>query len=184
MSWMEDLERRLAGRPWRDLEGHGASRRAGVLVPLFVRDSMLWVVFTRRTDTVEHHRGQISFPGGAEEPDDADLSRTALRETEEELGVRPSDVRLLGRLSPMVTVTDFYVEPYVAAIPHPYVFTPAESEIAEVVEAPVGALLDPAIKETRLLPDREEPVLFYRYGSNVIWGATARMLAELLEALE
>ncbi|HEU5249691.1 MAG TPA: CoA pyrophosphatase [Thermoanaerobaculia bacterium] len=184
MNWMEDLERRLTALQRRDPTKREAARRAGVLVPLFVRDSMLWVVFTRRTETVEHHRGQISFPGGAEEPDDLDLSRTALRETEEELGVRPSDVRLLGKLSPMVTVTDFYVEPYVAAIPQPYVFTPAESEIAEVVEAPIGALRDPAIKETRLLPDRDEPVLFYRYGNHVIWGATARMLAELLEALE
>jgi hypothetical protein len=81
-------------------------------------------------------------------------------------------------------VTDFYVEPYVAALPQPYVFTPAESEIAEVVEVPVAALRDPAIKETRFLPGRDEPVLFYRYGNHVIWGATARMLAELLEALE
>jgi hypothetical protein len=81
-------------------------------------------------------------------------------------------------------VTDFYVAPFVAAIPQPYVFAPAESEIAEVVEVPLGALRDPAIKETRYLPDREGPVLFYRHGAHVIWGATARILAELLEALE
>ena len=88
MNWMEEVEHRLAAvaRPGAP---PGSARRSGVLVPLFVRDGMLWVVFTRRTDTVEHHRGQISFPGGAEEPGDEDLSRTALRETEEELGVRP-----------------------------------------------------------------------------------------------
>jgi 8-oxo-dGTP pyrophosphatase MutT (NUDIX family) len=183
MNWMDDVERRLAAAARSGVPA-GSARRAGVLVPLFVREGMLWVVFTRRTDTVAHHRGQISFPGGAEEPGDEDLSRTALRETEEELGVRPDDVKILGKLSPMVTVTDFYVEPYVAAIPQPYVFTPAESEIAEVVEAPIGALTDPAIKETKFLPDREEPVLFYHYRDQVIWGATARMLAELLEALE
>ena len=153
-------------------------------MPLFVRDGMLWVVFTRRTDTVEHHRGQISFPGGAEEAEDGDLSQTALRETEEELGVRPGDVRMLGPLSPIVTVTDFYVAPFVGAIPQPYVFSPAESEIAEVLEVPVGALRNPAIRETKFLPGRDEPVLFYRYGENVIWGATARILAELLEALD
>ena len=84
----------------------------------------------------------------------------------------------------MVTVTDFYVEPYVGALPQPYVFKPAESEIAEVVEVPIGALRDPAIKETKFLPGRDEAVLFYRYGNHVIWGATARMLAELLQALE
>jgi 8-oxo-dGTP pyrophosphatase MutT (NUDIX family) len=183
MNWMDDVRRRLAGVARPGVSPGESHRRAAVLVPLFVRQGTLWIVFTRRTETVEHHRGQISFPGGAEEPGDADLSATALRETEEELGVRESDVQLLGRLSPMVTVTDFYVEPYVAALPQPYVFTPAESEIAEVVEAPVVALRDPAIREARFLPGRDEPVLFYRYGNHVIWGATARMLAELLEAL-
>jgi 8-oxo-dGTP pyrophosphatase MutT (NUDIX family) len=182
MNWMEDVERRLTavGRPGVP---PGGARRSGVLVPLFVRDRVLWVVFTRRTDTLEHHRGQISFPGGAEEPGDGDLSHTALRETEEELGVRPADVKVLGPLSPIVTVTDFYVEPFVGAIPQPYVFSPAEDEIAEVLEVPVGALRDPSIKETKFLPGREEPVDFYHHGNNVIWGATARILAELLEAL-
>jgi 8-oxo-dGTP pyrophosphatase MutT (NUDIX family) len=183
MNWMEDVERRLASVARPGVPA-GAARRSGVLVPLFVRGGMLWVVFTRRTDTVEHHRGQISFPGGAEELEDTDLSQTALRETEEELGVRPRDVRMLGPLSPIVTVTDFYVAPFVGAIPQPYVFVPAESEIAEVLEVPVAALRNPAIRETKFLPGRDEPVLFYRYGENVIWGATARILAELLEALE
>ena len=158
-------------------------RRAGVLVPLFVREARLWILFTRRTESVEHHRGQISFPGGGEEPEDANLWETALRESEEELGIRPEDAVALGRLSPLTTVTDFYVEPYVAAIPQPYVFRPAEAEIAEVIEVPVAALQDPAILEKRKLPGREEPVLFYHYGEQVIWGATARMVAELLEAL-
>ncbi|HEV8231953.1 MAG TPA: CoA pyrophosphatase [Thermoanaerobaculia bacterium] len=184
MNWMEDVAQRLASVSRPGVSPGEASRRAAVLVPLFVRDQTLWVVFTRRTETVEHHRGQISFPGGAEEPEDTDLTETALRETEEELGIRPQDVKLLGPLSPIVTVTDFYVAPFVAAIPQPYVFAPAESEIAEVVEVPLGVLRDPAIKETRYLPDREGPVLFYRHGAHVIWGATARILAELLEALE
>jgi 8-oxo-dGTP pyrophosphatase MutT (NUDIX family) len=183
MNWMEDVERRL-GAVARPGSPPGTARRSGVLVPLFVRDGMLWVVFTRRTDTVEHHRGQISFPGGAEEAEDGDLSQTALRETHEELGVRPADVKVLGPLSPIVTVTDFYVAPFVGAIPQPYVFSPAESEIAEVLEVPVGALRNPAIQETKHLPGRDEPVLFYHHGANVIWGATARILAELLQALE
>jgi 8-oxo-dGTP pyrophosphatase MutT (NUDIX family) len=182
MNWMEDVRRRLAAQPRGDPE-KGKARRAAVLVPLFVRERMLWIVFTRRTETVEHHRGQISFPGGAEEPIDDDLSATALRETHEELGILPQDVRLLGTLSPIVTVTDFYVAPFVAAIPQPYVFSPAESEIAEIVEVPVSALRDPAVKEVRFLPDRDGPVLFYRYGAHDIWGATAKILAELLEAL-
>jgi 8-oxo-dGTP pyrophosphatase MutT (NUDIX family) len=183
MSWMKEVEERLAGIPPAGLAADESLRRAAVLVPLFVRDGKLWVVFTRRTDTVEHHRGQISFPGGAEEPDDADLAATALRETHEELGIVPADVRVLGALSPIVTITDFAVAPFVGAIPQPYAFTPAASEIAEVIEAPLAALGNPAILQTRVLPGREEPVLFYNHGPHVIWGATARILAELLERL-
>jgi 8-oxo-dGTP pyrophosphatase MutT (NUDIX family) len=184
LPWMEDVATRLRRRVPSRADGEtGASRRAGVLVPLFVRDGALWVVFTRRTETVEHHRGQISFPGGGEEPDDESLLDTALRETEEEIGVAASDVRYLGRLSPIVTVTDFYVEPYVGAIPQPYAFRPAEAEIAQVIEAPVAALLDPKIFETRAFPGRPDPVLFYNHGEHVIWGATARILKELLDAL-
>ncbi|HEY1249772.1 MAG TPA: CoA pyrophosphatase [Thermoanaerobaculia bacterium] len=159
-------------------------RRAGVLIPLFVRDGGLWILFTRRTDTVEHHRGQISFPGGSEEEEDGSLLETALRETREEIGVEEADVRYLGALTPLTTVTDFYVEPFVGAIPSPYPFRVAESEIAELIEAPVAALLDPRILEKRILPGREEPTLFYHHGAHVIWGATARMLAELLDALK
>ena len=181
--WMADVQARLARR--RDLEpvAPGALRRAAVLVPLFVRDGKLWILFTRRTETVEHHRGQISFPGGGEEPGDANLAETALRESEEEIGLARSDAILLGKLSPIATITDFYVEPFVAAIPQPYIFRPQETEIAELIEVPVAALLDPRILEKKHLPGRQEPVLFYHHGPNVIWGATARMLAELLDAV-
>lgn len=181
--WMAEIRERLARRERAAVEAQEAMRRAGVLVPLFAREAALWTVFTRRTESVQHHRGQISFPGGGQEPGDATLWHTALRESEEELGIRPEDALALGRLSPLTTVTNFYVEPFVAAIPQPYVFHPAQAEIAEVLEVPVAALLDPAVLERRRLPGREEPVLFYHYEDQVIWGATAGMLAELLEAV-
>lgn len=185
--WMDELESRLVRRIAPAASGEDpaspAMRRAGVLIPLFVRDGQLWILFTRRTDTVEHHRGQISFPGGAHEDGDEDLLATALRETQEEIGVAPDDVRVLGALSPLPTITNFYVEPYVAAIPQPYVFAPAEAEIAEIIEVPVAVLLDPAVREEKTLAGRPEAILFYHYGDHVIWGATARMLSELLEAL-
>lgn len=178
------MRSRLAGRAPRTVPEAGAElRRAGVLVPLFVRDAGLWVLFTRRTESVEHHRGQISFPGGGEEPEDESLYGTALRETEEELAIASADVVPLGSLSPIVTVTNFYVEPYVAAVPQPYVWRPAEAEIAEVIEAPLAVLMDPSIMETREIPGREGPILFYHYGKHVIWGATAGILSELLEAI-
>ena len=178
----ERLERAEAGRA--EPVPAGSQRRAGVLAPLFVRDGALWVMLTKRTESVEKHRGQIAFPGGGQEEEDASLYATALRETEEEIGVAPSDVRYLGSLSPLTTVTDYYVEPYVGAIPHPYPFRLQESEIAELVEVPIRALLDPAALETRAFPERPELVLFYHYGERVIWGATARMLKELLDALK
>jgi 8-oxo-dGTP pyrophosphatase MutT (NUDIX family) len=176
---MADIAARLEARELEAIEPPEGRRRAAVLVPLFVRDGALRVLLTRRTDTVEHHRGQISFPGGVEEPDDETPWRTAVRETEEELGIAPGDVRLLGALTPLVTVTDFFVEPFVGAIPFPHVLRPAAAEIAEVIDVPIAALLDPMVLERRVLPGREEPTLFYHHGSHVIWGATARMLHEL-----
>jgi len=180
---MEEVAARLAAREPEPAEPPDGQRRAAVLVPLYVRDGALRVLFTRRTETVEHHRGQISFPGGVEEESDETAYATAVRETEEEIGIAPGDVKLLGALTPLTTVTDFFVEPFVGAIPYPHVLRPAEAEIAEVIEAPVAALLDPKALETRVLAGREEPTLFYHYGTHVIWGATARMLKELLDAL-
>jgi 8-oxo-dGTP pyrophosphatase MutT (NUDIX family) len=183
LSWIAEVAARLSDREREPVEAPEGHRRAAVLLPLFVRDGGLRVLLTRRTDTVEHHRGQISFPGGVEEEDDDSPWTTAMRETEEELGIAPGDVRLLGALTPLVTVTDFFVEPFVGAIPYPHVLRPAAAEIAEVIDVPIAALLDPKALELRVLPGREEPTLFYHFGSHVIWGATARMLKELLDAL-
>ena len=179
---MGEVREKLARWPRQPPPG-AKGRRAAVLVPLFVRDGGLWTVFTRRTDFVEHHRGQISFPGGAEEPGDATLYHTALRESEEELGIRPSHALPLGRLSPIETVTNFYVEPFVAALPSPYEWKPQESEIAEVIESPLAELMRPDALEKRKFEGRDEPVLFYRYGDHTVWGATARILSELLAAI-
>jgi 8-oxo-dGTP pyrophosphatase MutT (NUDIX family) len=177
------VRERLAARERPALQAPPGLRRAAVLVPVFVRDGELWVLLTRRTESLEHHRGQISFPGGSAEDDDDSSLDTALRETDEEIGLRAEDVKPLGTLSPLATVTNFYVEPFVGAVPNPYPFRVAESEIAELIEAPVAALLDPKALETKTLPGRDEPVLFYHHGEHVIWGATARILKEFLDAL-
>jgi 8-oxo-dGTP pyrophosphatase MutT (NUDIX family) len=182
-SWMDEVRARLASRESAAPASPPGLRRAAVLVPLFVKDGGLWVLLTRRTESLEHHRGQISFPGGSAEDDDDSALETALRETDEEIGVRAEDVKPLGTLSPLTTITNFYVEPFVGAIPNPYPFRIAEAEIAELIEAPVAALLDPKALETRMLPGRAEPVLFYHHGDHVIWGATARILKEFLDAV-
>jgi 8-oxo-dGTP pyrophosphatase MutT (NUDIX family) len=169
--WIDEVRRRLAAWERKPVPPPPQARRAAVLVPLYVRDGALWTVFTLRTDSLEHHRGQISFPGGGHEPEDTTLYHTALREADEELGIRTE-------------VTDFYVEPFVVALPWPYEWKPQAAEIAEVIEVPIAALMRPEALEKRHFEGREEAVLFYRYGNHVIWGATGRILSELLAALE
>ena len=190
-SWMDEMRTRL-NRPWpeRSLAVEpGASgrplREAGVLLPLYVRDKELFTLFTERTDNVEHHKGQISFPGGGKEPHDATLWHTAVRESEEEIGVPRQTVQLLGALPRLVTVTDFEVHPFVGAIPYPIAFTPHENEVKAIIEVPIAYLLDPQVVEERAVTwkGREITTLVYHYRGHAIWGATARILADFLTVL-
>jgi len=187
---MEEIRSKL-DRSWpaRDLLneriGDGPFRPAAVLVPLYVRDRALWTLFTKRTDTVEHHKGQISFPGGGQHPEDENLWGTAIRETEEEIGVPRESVRQLGALPRMLTVTDFDVSPFVGAIPYPVAFRPEPGEVESILEIPLSYLLDPQVAEEKLLrwKGRDVKTLVYHFRGHAIWGATARILADFLEAL-
>jgi len=190
--WMEDVRARLA-RDWpaRTVElergpDAGPLRLAAVLIPLYVRDKGLWTLFTKRTDHVEHHKGQISFPGGGQDPADANLWETAVRETEEEIGIPRQGIRILGALPKLVTVTDFEVSPFVGAIPWPTTFAPHAHEVEEIIEVPVPYLLDPMVVEERDVKWRGRDVrtLVYHYKGHAIWGATARILADFLTALK
>ncbi len=158
---------------------------AAVLIPLFVKDGEVHVLLTVRTDTVEAHKGQISFPGGAREKDDADMLATALRETEEEVGIKPDDVQVLGQLDQLLTVTDFIVTPFVGVIPHPYDYVPNHDEIKELIEVPLSFFLndDNLRTESRDFRGRPVTVYFYQYGSHTIWGVTARILRGFLTLL-
>jgi 8-oxo-dGTP pyrophosphatase MutT (NUDIX family) len=188
--WMDEIRVKLL-RSWperpilTEKAGDASLRPAAVLVPLFVREKALWTLFTKRTETVEHHKGQISFPGGGQHPEDANLWVTAIRETEEEIGVPREGVRLLGALPKMVTVTDFEVSPFVGAIPYPVSFRPHAGEVESIIEIPVPYLLDPMAVEERTVKwkGRDLPTLVFHYRGHAIWGATARILADLLEAL-
>ncbi len=188
---MEQVRRRLL-REWPERElltgpkGEGAAPKpAAVLVPLYVRERELFTLFTRRSDTVEHHKGQISFPGGVKEPGDANLWTTAIREAEEEVGIPRASVRLLGALPRLVTVTDFEVSPFVGAVPYPTPFAPHREEVEQILEIPVSYLLDPRAVEERPVRwnGRDVMTLVYHYQGHTVWGATARILADLLEAL-
>ncbi len=164
------------------------ARDAAVLVLLADYLGEAHVVLTRRTDTVEHHKGQISFPGGARHGADEDLALTALRETWEEIGVHPHDVELIGRLDEIVTVSNFRVAPFVGVLKHtPYPYAPSPIEVAEVLEVPLRHLLDPANKvyEPRVAWSGGPTVSpAYWWNGHRIWGATARMLERFLDLLQ
>ena len=188
--WMKDLRKRLS-RSWparplvfERLEDAGSPplRPAAVLIPLYVREKALWTLFTKRTDMVEHHKGQISFPGGGKHEGDANLWETAVRETEEEIGVPRTGVRILGALPRLITVTDFEVAPFVGAIPYPVTFAPRPGEVESIIEVPLSYLLDPMVVEERPVrwKGRELMTLVYHYRGHAIWGATARILSDLL----
>lgn len=167
---------------------HELSRaRAAVLLPLYEKDGVQHVVVTRRTDLVEHHKGQIAFPGGAVEAADNDILTTALRETEEEIGVDRTDVEVLGSLDDIVTITNFHVTPVVGVIATtPYAFTLHEREVAEVIEIPIAHLLDAAnlSEEPRERDGVNYVNYIYHYAGHEVWGATGRILHQYLELLQ
>lgn len=160
-------------------------RRAAVLVLLYPRGDDLSLVLTRRTERVDSHRGQISFPGGSMDPGE-DVVTAAKREAMEELAVAPQSVEILGHLSPLyIPPSGFCIYPVVAWIPVTPSFRPNEEEVAEVLEVPVRHLLAPATRceETRDLRGEGVRVPFYAVGEHKVWGATAMVLCELLALL-
>lgn len=166
---------------------HDQAIPAGVLLLIYEKAGEPYVVLTRRTEDVEHHKGETSFPGGAFDPDDGDMLTTALRETEEEIGVRAEDVEVLGQLDDIVTITGFLVSPFVGVLRRwPYPFAANAEEVAELVEVPLGHLMDERnLEEGRQrFGDRWWPILTYNYGDHRIWGATARIFKGFFDHLK
>ena len=164
------------------LDVHGRTD-AAVLVPLFLRDDDLHAVFTRRRDDLRRHAGEISFPGGRQDPGE-DLRRTALREAEEEIGLKASAVTLAGALAPVGTfVSGYRVFPFVGVIEPEAQWRPSAGEVAEVLELSLPALRAGYGRERlirRGLPFRTD---VYVLDGALIWGATARILGDLFERL-
>jgi 8-oxo-dGTP pyrophosphatase MutT (NUDIX family) len=160
-------------------------RSAAVLVPMVDRPQGLTVLFTRRTDHLHAHAGQISFPGGGAEEGDASPEATALRETREEIGLDSGHVEILGRLPEYRTVTGYRVMPVVGLVRPPFDLAPDDFEVAEVFEVPLAFLLDPANhrRETMLREGRTRHYYSMPYGHYYIWGATAGMLMNLYAQL-
>ena len=163
-------------------------RPAGVLVPLCVVNGEIRVVLAHRTERVPHHKGQICFPGGSRDPKDNNLYETALREAQEELGIRPGDVEFLGAMAPVLTVTGFFIQPFVGRIPSNSSFVADDFEIADTFEAPLSTFTDFSKYRAAETTFRGKPyrVYFLDYGRYAIWGATAyilRCLAEIARGL-
>jgi 8-oxo-dGTP pyrophosphatase MutT (NUDIX family) len=181
------LEATLRGRS-PGVVAEWSARPAAVLVPFILEGGRWHLLFTRRTETVETHRGQVSFPGGRIEPGDIDAVAAALREADEEVGIRPEDVELLGQMDALLTVTQYLITPVVGVVPWPYPLRPDPIEVAGVFSIPLEWLADPANLELSTRPalagGPDVPVYHYApYLGNVLWGASARITLDLLGLL-
>jgi 8-oxo-dGTP pyrophosphatase MutT (NUDIX family) len=159
----------------------GALTKAAVLVPVVAHPQGLTVLFTQRTTHLKSHSGQVSFPGGRAEPHDPTPEFTALRETEEEIGLRADDVEVLARLPDYCTRTGYCVTPVVGLLTPPLALSPDPREVADVFEVPLAFLLDERNRrrETREFQGRTVGFYAFQYQERTIWGATAGMLVNL-----
>lgn len=161
-------------------------RLAAVLLPLYQHNGDYGLIFTRRADTVLHHRGQIAFPGGGHEARDASLQHTALRESAEEIGLQPTHVEVLGQLDDLLTTgSNYLVRPFVGVIPYPYPFVLDPRETASIIEVPLTWLRqhNPPALEQRYYEGRLVQSHFFDYNEHVIWGATAKIVKQFLDLL-
>lgn len=180
------LLRAIIGRSKIRLPAEGLIT-AAVLAPLFEKNGAPHLLLTKRSDHVEHHRGEISFPGGKLDPTDRDEEHCALRETSEEVGIDTGDVRVLGELDDFYTVaTRFRVSPFVGIIPYPYEFKTNEREIAGLLAVPLEVFFDPnrRSEDTWIFRGEEIQVVSYKWYGHNIWGATARIIKHMVELVD
>jgi 8-oxo-dGTP pyrophosphatase MutT (NUDIX family) len=178
------LQRLPAGTP-PVLDGF---RPAAVLIPLLWDVDGWHLLFTRRTQTLQSHKGQVAFPGGAADLEDLSPEDTALREAFEEIGLLPQDVTILGRLPSMHTNSRFLITPVLGRIPWPYSFKLSVEEVSHIFTIPLAWLADPAHWEERprtLPSEKQENVVYYQpYAGENLWGISGRITVELLAALQ
>jgi 8-oxo-dGTP pyrophosphatase MutT (NUDIX family) len=183
-TWIHEVRERLAS-PLPKRLVPSEERRAAVLVPLYVDAGEIWVVLTKRSDELPTHKGQVAFPGGGSESGE-DAWQTALRETEEEIGVVGEKVLRLGQLDEASTPSGFQIIPCVGAVPYPLETTANPEEIVEVFSIPLLAFTETKVVENRSVRiDGEERLLrVYHVGRHQVWGLTARIVQNLLQRLD
>jgi 8-oxo-dGTP pyrophosphatase MutT (NUDIX family) len=171
----------------RRILDHEGRTRAAVLVPLLPVDGAAHLLYTRRAASLPHHQGQVAFPGGTHDPQrDDSVITTALREAHEEIGLRPGDVRILGPLDDIETMTSrFVITPVVGITPHPYAWTPCPREVDQIFTVPLADLLAPGAerRETWDFGGRAVPIDLFPVAGQVIWGATHRITRNLLDII-
>jgi 8-oxo-dGTP pyrophosphatase MutT (NUDIX family) len=177
----EWITRRLAAAPQRIVSGDSAaraSRAAAVLIPIVLHASGPTVLLTERATHLSQHAGQVSFPGGAVEDADADCAATALRETEEEVGIAAGNVKVLACLGEYHTISGFCVTPVVGVLTPPFAIKPDPQEVADVFELPLSVLLNRSLYEKRWVQrgGQRAQTHFLEYDNRVVWGATAGIL--------
>lgn len=184
---LADLTRLIQDQPAAERPA-GMRRPAAVLVPLVHEGDRWSLLFTRRAETLNNHKGQVSFPGGAVDSEDSSPEQTALREAHEEIGLLPGDVYLLGRLGYLQTVSNYLITPVVGQIRWPYHFRVSAREVSRVFTVPLDWLADSTNREERpwIFPDghTENIIYFKPYDGEILWGASARITVELLKVLK
>ena len=155
---------------------------AAVLLPIYYKQGQYYILFIKRTEWVEKHKGEISFPGGVHEERDKTLLDTALRETAEEIGLPADEVEILGELDDEVSIkTNYVISPFVALFPWPYPFKVDGKETEEIIEAPISALLNKGYSRQEIRDGETVTSYFYNYQGRIIWGTTARILKKFLD---
>jgi|SRR5262245_28555459 len=161
-------------------------KASAVLAPLFTKDGEDRLLFTVRNDRVRHHKGEICFPGGAYDRADHNLLTTALRECEEELGIKRGDIEILGELDDLITPTYYRITPFVGRIPHPYPLVVNATEISETIEVPVSFFLEEGNLKVKTIEYFGEihQVPLYEWKNYPIWGATGRVVRQLVDLIK
>lgn len=172
----QQIEKILSHRKKRKISGENLKASA-VLIPLFYNQCQYYVLLTERSDEVVFHKGQVCFPGGAHEPSDSSLLQTALRESQEEIGLEARDIEILGELDDIITLTSNYViSPFVAFIPYPHSLRTNGREVKGAFSVPLSFLMDEV--------NFKQDFYAYEYEGHIIWGATARILRQFIDLLK
>lgn len=177
---------RLSSTNQRNCVSLDGYHSAGVLVPIILGTDIPHLLFTKRTELVETHKGQVSFPGGVMDPDDGDIVHTALREAWEEIGIPSSAIHVAGLLDDLPTPTGFVITPVVGILEKLPALSPNAAEVAEVFQVPLSFFLDPrnGRSEVREFLGKQRDVWYFQSGSHTIWGATAMIVQLLLKGMD